>query len=563
MLKDCIEILKEKEKNYNGENPICFYTDSYLLDNGVYFVVDLKTSKYEKIVVKLVKKENKNEYEPLNSELYEKIKIFDFLSKPITPRIKIDSKRCIGTTNCFSIGFQKEKLENINKNNLWEQYFQKTKKMLINSKYCSELKEYERYNDKFINISKQIVEENYLDTKITDNDFIKIYADLPFEKYLLLKDIYYDNYAYLSEKDNYECQIREKRENGNKIPANFVSLNDKKPFNANKTRKVPAICYENEEERINRDSLSKYLMLPNKLEEFDDRYIVVRNDKEKGFGFEQYDVIPRNISTISFNYDNYLELDFQVKISNHIDKLEDLIKSLYRFASKNDDKNQKGSEKWSIFLSYLDLWNNTGNFIPLKKQIDLICLTLIQNKIILDEEYVNAQIQFNIYESLKTYFIIQDNNHKSQETIDKIRESRKGFFMALYELIVGKIKGEETKSIDDDEEFFFIAGQITKYLVFKSKTDNITDAIASGVLCSQKTDYLIKEVLKLYEKYMHAIKVLKYKNTEFSNLCAMFLKYTPKSKFVDKRMLLAGYLHSSVIKIPNVNSDEQQESEEI
>lgn len=576
MLKDCIEILKEKEKekSYEGKNQIEFYTDAYLLENGTYFVVDLKTSKYEKMTIAKVKDENKkniNEKEPLNSDQYNKIKIFDFLSQPITPKIKIDSGRLLDTTNCFSIGFKKcqyfsidkktkKEVFKINNKNSLDEYFERTVNMLTKSNYYSEFQEYEEYINEFIILAKKIIEENYKDEKIKDDDFIKIFADLPYEKYLVLKNIYYDNYAYLEEANNYASKIRKERKDScteNKIPVNFISLNEKKPFNANKTRKVPAICYEEATDRENRDLLSKYLKIPEKIADFKDKYIEVRNDKQKGFGFEQYEVIPRDIQKIDFSYDNYLKLENKGNIPQNITKLNDLIKTLFWFKYKTEDKEQKNNETWSFFSENIKIWEKTGNFKPMEAQLDKNCLTLIQNTLVLDEDTYKAQIQFNLYESLKTYFIIQKNNNETKD----IKENRKGFFMDLYEQIKNKINKNETESIDDDEEFFFIAGQIAKILVLKSEAKDKTDSLAEGVLCSQRTDYLVNEVLKLYEKYMHAIKVLKYKNTKISNLCAMFLKYNPKSKFVNKRMLLAGYLHSPVTYSKNEN-EEQNEREE-
>lgn len=580
MLKDCIEILKEKEKNYKGKNSIEFYTDSYLLDDGIYFLVDLKSFEYKKMTVHLMKNksENKkeNEFVPNDTELSNKFKILDFLSKPITPKIKIDSKRLIDTTNCFSIGFKKEqyfsidkKTKNIvykiNNNKSIEDYFEKTKNNLLQSDYFQDFKEYEQFIDKFAELSIKIIEENYLKEEIKDTDYIKIFTDLPIEKYILLKNIYDMNYSYLKEENNYTSIIRKERKDcKNKIPVNFISLNDKKPFNANKTRKVPAINYENTTDRINRDYLSKYLILPEKTKDFENRvYIEVRNDKNKGFGFEEYKVIPRDIKQIKFNYDNYLCLNNpSEKIPETITKLEELIKTLHWFKYKTEDKEQKNSEVWSFFKDDLILWEKTGNFVPIKNIFEKSCLTLIQNTIIIDADSRKAQIQFNIYESLKTYFIVQKNNNKLKK--EDIRNNRKEFFMSLSEKIKKKIMQEETASLDNDEEFFFVAGQITKYLVLKSKsdTDNFTDSLAEGVLCSQRTDYLINEVVKLYEKYKHALRILKYKNTEFSNLCAMLFEYKPTSKFVNKRMLFAGYLHSSVIKKSDTNNIEKQESEE-
>lgn len=565
MLKDCIEILKEKEENYKRENHIEFYTDSYHLNNGVYFLIDLKSYKYKKMTIKTIKNNNgkENEYLPNDADLYNKFKVFDFLSQPITPKIKIDAGRLIDTTNCFSIGFKKEQYSKIVNKKSIKEYFEKTNSILKNSKYFSEFEEFETQIAKFKRISAEIIEENYLNKEIKDSDFIKIFADLPFEKYMLLKNIYDNEYAFLKEEGSYKSEIRKNTpQKTNKIPVNFISNNEKKPFNANKTRKVPAICYENTEDRTNRDLLSKYLKIPQKTKDFDNIYIEIKNDKDKGFGFEEYVVIPQNIKSISFYYDNYLNLDNESgKIPSYINNLQKLISKLYWFKFKSDDKKQKNSETWVFFENCLKLWENTGNFIPIKKIFEQSCLTLIQNGIVLDEEYPKARIQFNLYESLKTYFIIKECNNTSIK--EKIRNNRKVFFMNLSESIKNKINKEETESIDNDDEFFFIAGQITKLLILKSEAEKITDSLAEGVLCSQRTDYLLNEVLKLYEKYMHAIKVLKYKNTNFSNLCSMFFKYTPKSKFVNKRMLLAGYLHSSLTKISDVKNDENKEREEI
>ena len=54
--------------------------------------------------------------------------------------------------------------------------------MLAKSNYYSEFQEYEEYINEFIILAKKIIEENYKDEKIKDDDFIKIFADLPYEK---------------------------------------------------------------------------------------------------------------------------------------------------------------------------------------------------------------------------------------------------------------------------------------------------------------------------------------------------------------------------------------------
>lgn len=554
MLKDCIEILKQKESEYSFSNKVGFYTDSgYILNPGIYCVVDMESLKSLKMIVserKNKKKEYETDYEyiceyehsPSCSDFYNKIKMFDFLSGPATVRSKIVDNAY--TTNCFSLGVKVNEKGCLLKVNI-NKYFEKAQEILKDSEYFSDFRKYENSMEEFIRIAKDEINCNLENGKLKKDYFIKIYADLSVEEYSKLHSIYFDNYAWGEEKGFYSSEIR-KEHSDNKIPVNFVNLNRKKPFNANKTRKVPAICYEFSQDLKDRELLSKYLQSHSlEKEKFKERYMKVYNDIHAGFGFSDYVVFPETTENFDCCCDNYLKVEpgrYQYGVNITID---DIDKELYngnliKYIEGNK-LNNIGSRLLSNITEYSCVWVNffhKKNYKPLKAVFNKVCFSRVWDTF--DESLIflreKAALRFNLVYSIKNYILKKENKKMSDINI----------FSEIYEKIKEKIERNETLRFDTDEEAFFGMGQIAYFLLYKTKS-NIKHDAAVPFLTSVYSESAKNEIFKLFVVRSYDISL---KRIIFNNLYAMVQEYRYPKK-MNFECVFAGFLHNNVLLSKN------------
>ncbi|NFF77665.1 type I-B CRISPR-associated protein Cas8b/Csh1 [Clostridium sporogenes] len=238
MLKDCLAIFKtlyEKE----GNNLIL---KDYKLGFGDYILVNSNGEITKNITVG-----GKSNYDLKD---YNYFKEFDYLSNLISMQKPIDNKKVIHSNNYLSFFIRKESLQNGKlKEEIIDNYYkilddpklkyktpEKKNALLI---YKDIEKKYSKPNTELLSKNKEWVKRNIfnllekLELK-KNKTCLKIFFDAPIEKYRQESERYIFPNIFNNVKYNIEIE-----ESIYGASDNNVSLNSKKPFLLNKTRKNP------------------------------------------------------------------------------------------------------------------------------------------------------------------------------------------------------------------------------------------------------------------------------------------------------------------------------------
>lgn len=184
----------------------------------------------------------------------------------------------------------------------------------------------------------------------------------------------------------------------------------------------------------------------------------------------------------------------------------------------------------SLFLELFEQ-EYYSNFI---KQIDKIAVNIVENMYIENlnqgKSYLNnTRKAFNLWISYKQYF-----NEKGED------EGMK--FNNLIEQCQ-KIIQEEGK-IENDKQYYFLAGQVAYYLLNQSKAEKLTQDVTEPFIKANTVKKLKDELKFLHQKYSYDM-YLKY--SKFNNVFSQLLLQEPEEKIKDnKDILLAGLLANNL-----------------
>lgn len=136
---------------------------------------------------------------------------------------------------------------------------------------------------------------------------------------------------------------------------------------------------------------------------------------------------------------------------------------------------------------------------------------------------------FNLRLSLLKYFEIErglEMGDLIRATIDESRD---------------QINSKDIVSCNSDEQFYFLAGQLSYYLLSQSETANKTFGLFEPILQAKTGDQLKRKLDHLFSAYHHAISM---HNLKFKNAFSMVMGYQVKGKIegLQKDMLLAGLM---------------------
>ena len=107
-----------------------------------------------------------------------------------------------------------------------------------------------------------------------------------------------------------------------------------------------------------------------------------------------------------------------------------------------------------------------------------------------------------------------------------------------------KVFSKDENKIDSDKEYFFAVGQLTSFLLSKSKGKNKPLSLANPII-NAKNDEIIKTKLRqLFVKYNYDMD--QDKDLRFKNLYSMIIGYEVEDK-INTDLIIAGYLNSNLI----------------
>lgn len=594
------DLLKIFGKYFQDEKVVI---DSYELTDGYYYVID-ENNNFEKLLVL------NNESD--NYELEKYIKIIDFYSKYINSnkaldtsyKEKIDGKeysmlKKICSNNIYTLFFKNKYLEGLlnkddNKDavpvgvfkNGINKYYDSLLKLGSSSKEEILLKE--KYTENEIEIYKEkmlkafdVIYDDLKEQEMQKENWIKIFLKKDIEEYKRVSEIYVKTKLFNTNDNNIEL-------NGKTYGSNNYNygLNSKKPYLELKSTNYKVGSYINDEDIQILNNL--YIWLYNngagktilKLPE---------DWKFNGIPKDEQDIIDKNtyiIKVVGNNgtarIDDYrYTSNYNTKIrkficKNYLDKEPKIIfetENIYGLNWYTNNiwfaENEKSSKNYirdsyydidlKISKSILSNWKKdmlkqyNNLFLELFEQeqpnnfinkLDEIAIRIIENMYMdnlkQNKNYIhNPRKAFNLWIAYKQYF-----SKKGEDEEMKINELQE-----QCEKIVN-----EGRKIETDEQYYYLAGQVTYYLLSRSKADKLMQDVTEPFTRANTAKKLKDEIKFLYEKYKYDI-YLNY--PKFNNIMSEILLQEPEGKVKDnKELILAGLLANNLFygKQENLNN---------
>lgn len=594
-------MLRDVTRNFKAacsKNP-AVVLDNYTMKEGLYIRFKISEPlEYDYIVIR------KNE-ERIKDDKFKWFRAVDYYSSILDDDMNkaVDTKKQIHSTNEFSVFIKKDNFPGMHKESMNNEVYKERIEGYFNSLKSIEDKFWDMYNKS--EIKKQVKlkkeeffnkyfknETNYLkseerinriniirdffinhlvdfqniigqiDSEEKFTNYIKIFIDEDISKYITAYRLYIIPRIY--NKNDYNVLI-----DGNimGLPANNMSLNDKKPYMLLRTMKtsVPArvsfddaVAYKDFFLWLKSQSYSN--MTVNYEYEFDrdpgksedgSRFDIYINKKE-GI-VEDFDNIPFRPGKIEFKYNNYLNITENDNITvkaNEVwgrGKLLDNI-SFYFFAGKMKGYFRKAEPKveTNVFTSKMQsLFFISRNAIydyivydvneSFKAMVDRVTLESIKEQLLYTTKGIPKKMgeAYNLRLSLINYFSGGEND--MGDTIKKLNESLKE-----------KLEKKDLALCSSDEEFYFTAGQLTYYILHQSEAKEKTYGMVEPFIHAKTPQDLKNKLKDIFSLYKHAIN-LDY--IKFKNAFSMVMGYDCNSKFTGRMqdMYYAGLMSNNIL----------------
>ena len=568
MLKQIIDIIKENHID-TFEQAIL---DQYVPTDGTYIIVE--------------EDENGNLHETCREDIIMDTKLktidrtinnfdliceLDYNSKLIDMNKPIDSKKIIHSNNYLSFFVKKETLVSKLTEEIIDNYYNTLENPLLKytKKKAKELYlELGKVDKEKLTKIKNWIKENIfnLSIDISKKNYLKIF-------FLYSKDDFYtEGKRYLMPNIYNNNDFNIKSEDlimG--LPNNNMGLNAKKPYLENKTRKTKIPYLIDLEEALlqkklfdyflNLASIGKYNLYIGKEifalkdgeilnEKFNGIYVRLKKGKEAEI--QNVDIISDFNPKLNkkFEFKNVLNADYEILYKNKkedveeygikgkIEELQSLVdiilfnRSLIRnyFSEEISIKDIKLKRALLMSRDKLSEWFYKGNsnnvWNVLNKAIDLVIRDSLEKGY-----YPKAMNQFNLKYSLKEYLKREEEN--MADVILNIKDTLRN-----------KVFSKDENKIDSDKEYFFAVGQLTSFLLSKSKGKNKPLSLANPII-NAKNDEIIKTKLRqLFVKYNYDMD--QDKDLRFKNLYSMIIGYEVEDK-INTDLIIAGYLNSNLI----------------
>lgn len=569
MLKDVIKTFKKELKKKRER----YLTDDYIPADGEYIIVDTFENNFQildRVNIKMNKKtkeiEGTNEYFPF-------IRKADYMSRLLDMNKPIDPKKVIHSNNYLTFFIKKENINNGKlKDEIIDKYYEILKNPLIKYTKPKARQLYEEVEKSCGKPNENLIEEikiwiknniyNFVEKDNKEKTYLKIFFKYDEDKYKKESEKYILTNLYNS--NDYNTTIEGEIYG---LSNDNMGLNSKKPYLENKSRKskLPYLLtkeevliqkqffdylmnqvskgrtniYINEEEikPINNDE-----MLEKKFEGY---YLRIKKGKE--LEIHDFDNIVSYRQDIRpFKLQNVLGFE-KSKITNYgeikkRESLKDLINEVFfstlltrNYFTEPKDLNIKDNIlKRNLLLSrnVLFTWFYKGINNNVWKVLNSSSLDLIKGS--MNNGYLyKASDQFNLRASFKNYF---EGGYDMADVLSEIKNS-------LREKINKDNKNNIDITLDDDRQYYFAVGQLTGYFISLNKSKNKNHSLANPIINGKKDKRIKAELRKLYTRYNYRIDC---GNKRVERLYAMVSSYIPESK-VDEDLIIAGYLHSSLI----------------
>ncbi|ACJ76382.1 conserved hypothetical protein [Thermosipho africanus TCF52B] len=384
--------------------------------------------------------------------------------------------------------------------------------------------------------------------KLLGKDYQNVYGKFYFVFELEDKRAYEDFYvSYLKEKVFVGENVTKKKgkcptcgkEGIISIPDAFNTLNDKKPFLLHLGRPNGyniMICQECALELI--DFVGKFLnrftifplFMNEKIQQMEIRFLK-NGDKKMGFReileqvleeFDKEDILLDYYLLIYKDDFVYLDYVFNFKYDfngKSIFEIEDELDNLFDKNLKSNYFNQVNVKNSLLEKNIIKYREIIFDFVYRAKYNSL-------SKEIIDDIF---------YDSLSCYL---KNLYKEEKRSLKLIEIAFESYKSLNKLFGGdfvenleNIELEKLEKIENNYQYYYLIGKLTRYLLEQSKTSDKTHALVEPFINVNNSKVLLERVFELFNKYKHAID---FKNKRFDNVFSLVLNYFNSGKLPEQ-----------------------------
>ncbi|WP_130805615.1 hypothetical protein [Senegalia massiliensis] len=559
MFRDLIDLFGRAYDKYGDK----IILDSYKPKNGLYIRINLDNSVDNLIINK----------ESIESDLYNWFKIRDYYSKLIDMNKPIDGKKKIHSNNYLSFFIKKDNFigkKSLTKEEISERiedYFKvlrnpeskakNNKDKMIYEKFETEVDQGE-LNRSYTYISENLdkIKDTVLEYDEQFDNYIKIFfkSEYGIDRYKVESERYMIPRIFNNNK--YNIEINDEIYG---LSNSNMGLNAKKPFLELKNMgiRVPYRITSKNAIYINKffEWLQYYpyseifipqnydfKVVPTNYEEIPCHYLYIT--KGQDVTIEKYDFIPHYTSKINFSPRNILALEINGGIVEYKDITERFAlekeidkklfkKKLIKNYLKDPKENINGISKQmkldlnfskEAFHNYLKKGINVGIESILKK----IHINIVKDYLVTESKWKAAEA-FNLSVSLIEFF-------EGEEVMEQILDG-------LYLEIEQKLEKARIDSLTNDEEFYFLGGQLASYMLSQSEKDKPHHDMIEPFMRINNNEQLKRELQYVFNTYKHA---LRRDFKVFNRALSMVLSYNPSNKSLDSKLFLAGYLADNI-----------------
>ena len=562
MIYDILEVFK---KLYD-ESKDKIILDNYLLKDGLYVIVD-DNNQEEFFIYKADKKIadkdlclldlNKNRRRDKYFDLTQK----DYYSEWLNANKMFFDKK-IHSINYFSFFVKlesfisKDEKKLIDRNNIQKHFesfidfskYTKPDEKKVLKEFTNTFEDENRkqnilkhldFIEKSIDRYVEIAQEN--DVK----NYIKVFFEADIEKYQKESEIYYslkifNDIKYSLDDGGFTFGLSDSN----------MGLNSKKPFLEHKSRKKEAPFLIKKYEAIMTKKFFdwlKYQKYQNK-KPLGEEFFINRDFKEKSL-ITEYDYIPTKIDRFddSIYYKNYLSAFENKNIieNDTIDSLEQLEIMVDEIIFNHQLMNNYYGEVYNklnktfanlIYLTREAMINYFKKYddrafktIIFKYGLDFVLEHIRHNR------ELSAKKCMNLYLSLKNYYL-----KKEEKEIMDIKAMQKN--------IIEKLEISDYKELNS-EEFFYLCGQVVKYLLSQSEKEKKTADMLEPFLRSNNSKKLKQDIELTFFKYKHKISL---NHVKFNNAMSIIMAYKNIEKLSQNMdSFLVGVLSQNIFYIKN------------
>lgn len=536
MIYDLLEVFKKEYEEYGDK----LILDSYVLKDGLYVKVN-KDKSIEYFIFQNDRKEDKKENcltsleKVIMKKEYEWFKQVDYYSEWISANKMFFDKK-IHSINYLSFFVKLESFISKDKKKLLQDEALKNHfKAFVNFSKFTKKQEKEillNYKDKFEDEDRKndILEKyRFIETHINKfveiaqenavTNYIKIFFDEDIEKYQEESNIYYSFKIFndISHSKTYDKDIYG-------LSDSNMGLNAKKPFLEHKSRKLisPFMVLDNEALMIKKffDWL-KFQEYQNK-NPLGKQFFLNRDFKEKDL-ITEYDFLSIEIDKLddSIYYKNYLKIMENKRLvdSDTIDTLEHLEKVVdevffnHQLITNYYGEVYKKLDKHFSNLIYLTRDGMRSYFRKFDERAFYQIINKYATNFVLEHLRKNRELSAKKALNLK----LSLQNYKG-ENIMNIEQMQKN--------IKEKLETGNYENLKRDE-FFYLCGQIVKYLLSQSEAHEKKADMLEPFLRANNSHKLKKDIEQTYFKYKHKISL---NHLKFNNAMSLIMAFEEKIK---------------------------------